>query len=419
VTALATSTAILVGDGAPTPLRYALLVVAYGAFAAMFAGPARGVALSTRAVVVAAGVMLVTAVAVAPVGHDVWSYTFYGRMVAVHHTSPYTHVPADFPSDPIFRLVGWRRTPSVYGPVFVGIAAVATWVLGTGVTALRLFFQGIEAVALVVALVVVWRRSRDASAVAFLALNPAVYAAITDGHNDLLVGLALLGGALLLTDRRAALAGATLAAGALVKLVALLPFAALAVWAWWRFGVRTAVTFVTVGLGAVVLGYGSAGGISALEPVLHAAGARTSRASIWSLATLPARSGFVSAPVLVTAVLVGIVLLTVRDHVAATWLAGATVVLFLLSAQYVLPWYAAWGLPVLAIVWRSALAWIAMLQAALLNLAYVAARGTGGLSRIFYGAVVPAALVVAIVAVLAIARRDARRRVEPVPTRAT
>jgi hypothetical protein len=180
--------------------------------------------------------------------------------------------------------------------------------------------------------------------------------------------------------------------------------------------VRTAVTFVTAGIGVVVLGYGLAGGTVALEPVLHAAGARTSRASIWSVMTLSARNGFTSAPLLVTALLVGIVLLTVRDRVAATWLAGATVVLFLLSAQYVLPWYAAWGLPVLAIVWRSTLAWIGMLQAALLDLAYVPARGTGGLSRVYYGAVVPAALVVAIVAVLAIARRETRRHGQPVPT---
>src|SRR5262245_32283329 len=56
--------------------------------------------------------------------NDVWSYSMYGRMVAWHHVSPYTHVPADFGRDSLLKEVspGWRHTPSVYGPAFVVLA---------------------------------------------------------------------------------------------------------------------------------------------------------------------------------------------------------------------------------------------------------------------------------------------------------
>jgi hypothetical protein len=42
-----------------------------------------------------------------------------------------------------------------------------------------------------------------------------------------------------------------------------------------------------------------------------------------------------------------------------------------LLAAYVLPWYAAWAVPVLALAWRSKLALLAQLQASLLLLVYV------------------------------------------------
>jgi hypothetical protein len=44
---------------------------------------------------------------------------------------------------------------------------------------------------------------------------------------------------------------------------------------------------------------------------------------------------------------------------------------YLLGAAYVLPWYAGWALPVLALAWRSRLATVAMIQAGVLLLVYV------------------------------------------------
>jgi len=49
--------------------------------------------------------------------------------------------------------------------------------------------------------------------------------------------------------------------------------------------------------------------------------------------------------------------------------AGAAVVAYLLVGTYVLPWYLAWGLPVLAVVWRWRIGWLVLLQVAVLQLA--------------------------------------------------
>src|SRR5439155_22873304 len=81
-----------------------------------------------------------------------------------------------------------------------------------------------------------------------------------------------------------------------------------------------------------------------------------------------------------------VVLLSWRSASAA-WLACAVLLAFLLLGQYVLPWYVAWELPALALVWRSRLAMLAAAQAALLGLAYVPVRGTGGVWRSYYAAI--------------------------------
>jgi len=254
----------------------------------------------------------------------------------------------------------------------------------------------------------VWRRTRDPVALAFVGLNPALLAVVADGHNDMLVGLAVLAGALLISDERPYAAGVVLAAGALVKIIVLVPLGALVVWAWYRWGRSQALVMAGVAAGVVVGGYACAGGRAALEPVLDAAGARTSRSSIWNWPdVVGARPG--ALPLVMLALIAAGVIVLSRRTASAAWVAGAVVLAFLLTAQYVLPWYVAWGLPVLALVWRSRLATLAAVQAALLALAYVPLRGTGGVWRVYYAAIVPAGFVAGLIVLVALAAR------QPVP----
>lgn len=101
---------------------------------------------------------------------------------------------------------------------------------------------------------------------------------------------------------------------------------------------------------------------------------------------------------------------------------------YLLVGTYVLPWYLAWGLPVLAVVWRWRLLWLVMAQAAVLQVATARAptigprdllstgSPVGRLQLDLYTVVAPlleVALVVVVVA--ALVRREHRSRPNPDP----
>ena len=408
-TVVATTATVIIAANALGPGgRFVVTAIAFGAFGALFLPEVRSHTLTPGRVLLAVSVLVLVAVITPPRGsHDLWSYTMYGRMLAAHGASPFTHVPADFAGDPFLRLVGrgWRHTGSVYGPGFAALAGAGTTLAGASVTASRLFFQGIAAAAFGVALLVVWRRTRDPGAVAFLGLNPALILVINGGHNDLVVGLALLGGTVLLAGRRPYSAGVVLALGALVKLVLVLPIAALLVWAWWRWG-RRAANRSGATFGAVVVGaYIVAGGTRALEPLLHAVH-QHSRSSIWGFATslflqpLGITGPDVMAPLghlALIAIALGAAFVVLGSVAAcrggpvpaeatAAVVIGATTLLFLLGGSYVLPWYSAWALPLLALAWRSRVATVAAVQAGACTVAYASGMAVGGASGAAFSA---------------------------------
>ena len=125
--------------------------------------PARGRWISVFAIAFVLGV----AVTMAPQrSGDVWSYAMYGRIVAVHHASPYRHVPDEYPNDPMLRFVSpaWLHTGSVYGPTFVAFSAGVAPLAGDSAIRTRLLYQATAALAVAGALVLVWRRTRSPAA---------------------------------------------------------------------------------------------------------------------------------------------------------------------------------------------------------------------------------------------------------------
>jgi hypothetical protein len=392
--AVATATAIIGYSTLGPAARFCAVFVAFGSFGALFLRPLRGCALTTRRVVVLGSLLVVVALLTPPRGsHDIWSYAAYGRMVSVHHVSPFTRVPAAFPHDPLFHHVSrdWRHTGSVYGPVFVAVSAIGTAMTGASAPATRLFFQLIEALALGGALLIIWRRTRDPVALAFVALNPALILVVNGGHNDILVGLALLGGALLLADGHPRRAGIVLALGALVKLIVLLPLGVLVLWTWRRWGARVAVELGATAAVVLAAAYVVCGGTRALGPLLHAS-EQHNRWSVWEqvrrCVAVPLELHRASlfeieskvALLLVVAVAVVIVVrartrtsdATGADQSAIATVAGAAALAFLLTGPYVLPWYSAWALPLLALVWSSRVAVLAAGQAVLIAVAAAA-----------------------------------------------
>jgi len=282
-------------------------------------------------------------------------------------------------------------------------------------------------------LVLVHRRLRDPMAVAFLGVNPVTVIAVVNGaHNDALIGLALLGGVLLVAAKRPAWAGAAMALGALVKVTALLPLAAVGLWVWRRHGPRAAAALAGVAGAVTAAGILLAGGPIVLEPLREAA-LRFSNGSVWKAprrwltSAVDGSVGDVTEAtrltgrVLSTVALVCVVGLTVlvlrRVHrPGAAQVVGVSVLAYMLLGAYVLPWYLAWSLPALALCWRWPLAWLAVAHAGILQVTTV--TGAPGQSRAFqhsvYGFWLPL-LEVAMVVVVVVVTLRASSRAEPAP----
>jgi alpha-1,6-mannosyltransferase len=434
------------GAGRAALLTFAFVTLALVVFRARWRR-----ALSLRTVLVLTVVLLGLAVARWPRDStDVWAYAAYGHMITEYGVSPYTHTPSDFPNDRIERRVKpiWQDTESVYGPLWHGISAAVTSFTET-MRPTRVAFQTLAALSVFLAVLLIARHTRDPAAAALIGLNPLiVYSVVNGGHNDALVGLALLGGVLLAMRERFVLAGLAMAVAASVKIVALLGLAALAVWIWRKRGLRPAAITTSVAGGAVALGYALSGGLDGIAP-LREARLHISRNSIWLLADSEGRTNLFGlgrfyrfspeylswAATLSTVVVLvlGAVLVAgrLRDRTPVL-IVGSALVAYLLAGTYVLPWYAAWVLPVLALEWRTGLTKLVLAQSALYLLAYQYKQGwprTVPFRALFAGNVVLVFFQLAmIVGLVVMAVRQARPRPErvepaerptPVPARST
>jgi hypothetical protein len=215
-----------------------------------------------------------------------------------------------------------------------------------------------------------------------------VIGVVNGGHNDALIGLALLGGVLLAADRRPAAAGLALAAAALVKIILVLPLAFALLWLWRNQGMRAALVASYVSVGVVLGGYALAGGISVLEP-LQESRLGVSRSSIWSGARRSVTIDLVEsgwrgrdadpvarqrvvrwANVCVAGMTLLIVVPGLRSRTPALLVGGAALA-YLLVGAYAVAWYSAWALIVLALMPRSWVTCVALAQSALLAVAYI------------------------------------------------
>jgi hypothetical protein len=341
---------------------------------------------SISTVALAIGALLVLAVSLPPHdSHDVWSYVVYGRMLERYRVSPYTHAPRDFPHDPFFRLVDWRNTPSVYGPVFVGIAAVGSRIAGTSMFVARVYHQLLAAAALAAACTLIWRRTHDVSRVALLGLNPLMLVSVVNGaHNDALVGVAVLGASYLAEDRRWRGAGVVLALAALVKVTALLALPALVCYCGYEHGWPRArqlalTTTATVGAGYAIAGPAAIGALDATRGLM-------TRTSVWRLPRVLidanpgapryglARFDWVHVFTLAGFAAIGAGALAIgwsrRAAPSATDAVAISLLGYLVAAVYVLPWYAAWALPVACAASRRGTARLAVGLSSFLLVAY-------------------------------------------------
>jgi alpha-1,6-mannosyltransferase len=317
-------------------------------------------------------VVAVLAVARCPIGsHDLWSYAFYGRMVSHHGVDPYTAVPASFPHDVVYPVVGWRDTPSGYGPLFTAYSAGVTRLAGESLLIMRLGFQLLAAGAVLWCLRAL-SRSGQVATLTLVALQPFIWVSVVNGgHNDAIVAAMLLGAALAVRRDRIGVASALTGVATLVKLPAAIlavpVVVVLLVQRRWR---AAAVECVGPFLALVASGAVAPGSITNASAATRD---RVSRASVWR--PVQVVTGL-SAPAVTTLALLGVVVLVgcivwrhraERDPTRST---GASLAAFGMSASYTLPWYLMWGVPIVALSGDVALTSIVAARGSLMLASY-------------------------------------------------
>lgn len=310
---------------------------------------------------------------------DAYSYAAYGRMVGLHHANPYVTTPAAFPRDPVTPLVGaeWRNSVSVYGPAFTGLSAGITALFRSVAGAVEAFrvlaaLASLGTLALVAGLARRIAPDRAAFAVAAIGLNPVIlFDSVAGGHADLLVGLSVAAALWLLLHDHPLAATVSLTIGALVKLPAAVPLVLL---------LAVVVSRAPRGrrVGVVLRHIGAVAGLTALatapflidapsslglsELATHEGWLAPSRffhRVVDALAGGASPVGGLLRAVFAVALVAAVVLLALRvSRAAATqseqgaaWGWGLLILLF--TAPVLLPWYAAWILPIVWLLPRS------------------------------------------------------------------
>ena len=383
-------------------ISFALVIIASCGWALSVRGlRAQPTALPLRqivAVIAAVGVCMV--VFPARGSNDVFSYAMYGRVLSEHDANPYTALPDQFRNDPIFTSVGqrWVHTPSRYGPIFTAVSAIGTAVLPGERLALRLYFQVITALAVLLLLVLAWRRWHSTAALVFVGLHPLMMMSVVNGaHNDIFVGLGVFGFVLLLERRRMAWAGVALAGAALVKVSALLAAVAAALWLLTRRRTRDAFVMFAVAGGVTAVGMAATPGCVA---AVRAAADLNRNASIWYPVLLFSTRGnsfpvhgpmreiaeveqFVKTPALVAMALglaVAVWALRRRDEASLWSVAALGICTFSVFAAWVMPWYLIWAIPLIAMTTGRARTTMAVHASALLAIAQLHGFATTNLN---------------------------------------
>lgn len=217
----------------------------------------------------------------APAGesHDIFDYTFRGRMMTEYQSNPLVDVPADFNlSTPFSRYLAWRKNVDTYGPVWESASAaisssvrfvtkkVGWWdenypvcpkspescrLLIAYITGYRMLAIALTGVSgwLIYSMVGNSRSQLSSAALAAWLLNPlTLMATALGGHNDAVMLVLVILSWWFFQRQQPILALLALIMGAHVKLTALIWLPAGILWIVWRWGWRRALKICLVSL---------------------------------------------------------------------------------------------------------------------------------------------------------------------------
>jgi Glycosyltransferase family 87 len=415
--AVSISTLLLTVESITPPQRAALVVVALGAWIVLVAlGWTRG-SLPLRPLLAAIGITLVFAVATpSHQSGDVYSYAMYGRIVADHHRNPFASYPMHFEGDPMRRHVNalWQRTPDIYGLGFTVIMVALAPVIRDSTFLVHFTYQLIAAAAVGAMLWLLWKRTRNPAALAFVGLNPLLAVSVVNGgHPDALVALGVLAGVLLAVERRPVAAGVAFAFAASVNFTALVGAGVLCVWAFRRWTRPEVRKFAAV-----------VGGFGALPYLLlsgwlqnaHEHSGLVSRQSFWNAVGSVVSSADLLRTIASngTTIVAGALLLVIAirhtSRGTPELAVAAGFASFLIASAWVMPWYAFTALPLLALRRPNLLTWTVALYSSfvLVGEQYpsLSATAIGSPGHLFLQDLLPIAALVCCVIVVVFRPRD-------------
>ena len=156
---------------------------------------------------------------------DMFDYILHGRMLALYNANPYQQTPSEFPLDPFYPYVGWTKSTSPYGPLWLQLSALTARITGNSVLWTVIGFKllcGVFYLASVGFVIAILQRKspeRSLTGVWLFACNPLVlYETFGHGHNDITLTACLLASVWFMLDRRYTLAVLSLVIGALLSM---------------------------------------------------------------------------------------------------------------------------------------------------------------------------------------------------------
>jgi hypothetical protein len=232
-------------------------------------------------------------------------------------------------------------------------------------------YQLVSAIAIVLLLWLLWRRTRSAVVLAFVGLHPLVAVSIVNGgHPDALIALAFAGGYFLALDRRIVAGAIAFALGIAINFSVVVVAVALAAWALRRWPRRDIVKFAAIAFGFGAFPYVLLAGW--LQNA-HEHQQLMSRQSIWnpvgSLLDVNAstlRSIMPGATTFVAGALLLVVVWRASRGATPDFAIAAALGVFLVTSPWVMPWYAFAAFPFIALRRPNLLAWCIALYSALI-----------------------------------------------------
>lgn len=160
---------------------------------------------------------------------DLFNYLFDAKIITHYHLSPYTHKPLDFPGDEWIRFMRWTHRYSPYGPLWLGISIIPSF-LGFGKFILSLFTFKITIAAfhlintyLIFKTLTYLKSKQILLGTAFYALNPLfLIEGVVNAHNDVVFAAFLLATIYFWAISKKGFSYFCLMLGALVKYISIL-----------------------------------------------------------------------------------------------------------------------------------------------------------------------------------------------------